>query len=72
MSMNLGFDTGFPFPVQTPTDLTKAVLKLGTLDEQLKLLDSHFVSWGWDESDRERVLSEIRLHVENGARLEMS
>jgi hypothetical protein len=53
MSMNLVFvggadDSPVPFPFQTPTTLTYAVLRATTIEQRVALIRETLVAWQWD------------------------
>jgi hypothetical protein len=75
--MNLVFrtvqgDHKVAFPLQTPTDLTYAVLAVPTIDERLALIEQWILEFEWTDAEiDERMLEIADLMRDPGLRLEM-
>lgn len=70
MSMNLCFSVvggaGYvDFPIQTPTDLTQAVLEVSDDKSRLMIIENTLRKWGWDYDDRKELMLKIKALFEN-------
>lgn len=70
MSLNLAFENSkgewIDFPIQTPTQLTKAVLVEPDESKRLKLIQEYLEDCDWVEEDIIEVLSKIKSALRSG------
>jgi hypothetical protein len=63
MSMNLEFRTvqgnhRVPFPFQTSTDLTYAVMNAESVEQQIALIECDVIAWSWDQVSINRLIDD--------------
>lgn len=65
MSLNLAFESVHDrkminFPVQCSTELTLVVMRAGSTDERIRLIEQEIRQYNWAESYIQQRLNEIR------------
>jgi len=69
MSMNLVFEVkgggSVDFPIQTPTELTYAVLKEKDINKQLAMIRKEIEGYGWEKKDTNERMNEIKALMNN-------
>ena len=69
MSLNLVFLVKgggiVQFPIQTPTEVTYAVLTAKGRKHRLRIINEELKKWAWDEKDRKDTLKKIKTLMSN-------
>lgn len=70
--MNLCFTTNcgkgyVDFPFQTPTELTKAVLKITNKEERLKIIEEQLIKWKWNKKEIRSMMNEISKMLDDSS-----
>ena len=69
MSLNLVFLVKgggvVQFPIQTPTEVTLAVLNTKSHKERLRIINEELKTWGWDKKERAETLNKIETLMDN-------
>ena len=69
MSLNLVFLVKgggiVQFPIQTPTEVTFAVLNTKSRRERLRIINEELKRWGWDKKERTETLNKIETLMDN-------
>ena len=66
--MNLAFEFSgviIDFPFQTPTTLSRAVMKAKGLQQRLDLIEAELKNWGWPKEDIDEMLTKCRRSMTN-------